>query len=95
MNTIMEASKSVATLPVTVNSAIGLAHYDAACAAKAVDEVQSIRAKAEAMRAYSKQAKNRQLEVDAAESTRCTRKHREASISGRDIVAPAFQILIH
>jgi FtsZ-binding cell division protein ZapB len=50
---------------------IALSHYDAACsalaAALAVDEVQDIRAKAEAMRAYAKQAKNRQMEMDAAE----------------------------
>jgi hypothetical protein len=48
-----------------------LAHYDAACkalaAAVAVDEVQNIRAKADAVRVYAKQAKNRQMEVDAAE----------------------------
>jgi hypothetical protein len=48
-----------------------LRHYDAACRAladaKAVDEVQSIRAKADAVRAYAKQAKNRQMEIDAAE----------------------------
>lgn len=48
-----------------------LARYDAACqavaAAKSVDEVQEIRAQADAMRAYGKQAKNRQLEIDAAE----------------------------
>jgi hypothetical protein len=48
-----------------------LVRYDAACqavaAAKSVDEVQEIRAQADALRAYSKQAKNRQLEVDAAE----------------------------
>ena len=49
----------------------GLALYDTACKAlaeaKAVDEVQSIRAEAEAVRAYAKQAKNRQMELDAAE----------------------------
>jgi FtsZ-binding cell division protein ZapB len=58
------------TLPTTVN-ATALTHYDAACKALAeavaVDEVQDIRAKAEAVRAYAKQAKNRQMEVDAAE----------------------------
>jgi FtsZ-binding cell division protein ZapB len=58
------------TLPTTVNTT-ALTHYDAACsalaAALAVDEVQDIRAKAEAVRAYAKQAKNRQMEVDAAE----------------------------
>jgi hypothetical protein len=62
---------STNTLPATVNNTTELAHYDAACkalaAAVAVDEVQDIRAKAEAVRAYAKQAKNRQMEVDAAE----------------------------
>jgi phage N-6-adenine-methyltransferase len=45
--------------------------YSAACqalaAAKNVDEVKDIRDKAEAMRAYAKQAKNKRMEVDAAE----------------------------
>lgn len=45
--------------------------YDAACRAlaeaKAVDEVQDIRSKADAMRIYGMQAKNKTLEVDAAE----------------------------
>jgi N6-adenosine-specific RNA methylase IME4 len=48
-----------------------LTRYDAACRAiakaKSVDEVTGIRNKAEAMRAYARQAKNRELEVDAAE----------------------------
>jgi hypothetical protein len=48
-----------------------LVRYDAACKAlaeaRAVDEVQDIRNKAEAMRVYGMQAKNKTLEVDAAE----------------------------
>ncbi len=48
-----------------------LARYDAACKAlaeaKAVDDVLDVRAQADAVRAYAKQAKNRQMEVDAAE----------------------------
>lgn len=50
---------------------LGLARYDAACravaAAKSVDEVKEHLGEAEAMRAYAKQAKNKQLEIDAAE----------------------------
>jgi DNA repair exonuclease SbcCD ATPase subunit len=45
--------------------------YEAACRAlaeaKAVDEVQDVRSKADAMRIYGMQAKNKSLEVDAAE----------------------------
>lgn len=48
-----------------------LIRYDAACRAlaeaKSVDDVKEIRDRSEAMRAYAKQAKNKQLEVDAAE----------------------------
>jgi N6-adenosine-specific RNA methylase IME4 len=48
-----------------------LVRYDAACraiaAAKSVDEAVKIRDQAEAVRAYAKMAKNRTLEVDAAE----------------------------
>lgn len=50
---------------------IQLIRYDAACQAIAiarkVDEVKDIRDKAEAVRAYAKQANNKQLEADALE----------------------------
>lgn len=48
-----------------------LVRYDAAChalaVAKSVDEVKEIRDASEAMRAYARQAQNKQLETDAAE----------------------------
>lgn len=60
-----------AALPAGIDTTSALANYDAACkalaAAKAVDEVQGIRAQAEVFRAYAKQAKNKQMEIDAAE----------------------------
>ncbi|WP_144378486.1 hypothetical protein [Mesorhizobium amorphae] len=50
---------------------VSLVRYDAACRAlaeaKSVDDVKDVRDRSEAMRAYAKQAKNKQLEVDAAE----------------------------
>lgn len=49
----------------------GLVRYEAACRAvaeaKSIDEAKDFRDKAEAMRAYARQAKNKQLELDAAE----------------------------
>jgi hypothetical protein len=60
----------VANAP-SVVTASPLARYDAACkavaAAATVDEVRDISALADAQRAYAKQAKNRQMEVQAAE----------------------------
>jgi hypothetical protein len=53
------------------DSATALVRYTAACKAvaqcKTVDEAKHLRDKAEAMRAYAHQAKNRDLEIDAAE----------------------------
>lgn len=50
---------------------VELVRYDAACRALAdartIDEVKGVRNSAEAMRAYARQAKNKQLELDAAE----------------------------
>jgi len=50
---------------------VALARYDVACQAladaKAVDEVRQILHVADALRAYARQAKNKALEVDAAE----------------------------
>jgi hypothetical protein len=53
------------------NPPLALPRYDNVCRAvrelKTVDEVDEIVARAEAVRAYAKQARNKQLELDAAE----------------------------
>ena len=50
---------------------LALSRYDVACralaAARAVDDVMEIVAHADAVRVYARQAKNRQMEIDAAE----------------------------
>lgn len=55
----------------TIGGGVRLARYDAACQAiaeaKSVDEVKDFRDKADAMRAYARQARNKDLEADAAE----------------------------
>ena len=66
-----------------------MVRYEAACRAlaeaKAVDEVKEIRNQAEAMRAYAKQAENKQLETDAAEiRIRATRRIGELMSLQRD-----------
>lgn len=57
--------------PAVTDADVALELYDRACtaiaAAQAVDEVREITAQAEAVRAYAKQARNRQMEVQAAE----------------------------
>jgi hypothetical protein len=57
--------------PIPVAPAGILPRYDAACVAvakaKTIDEVREIAFSAEALRAYARQARNRQLELDAAE----------------------------
>ena len=73
---------------------VSLIRYDAAChalaEAKAVDEVRKIRDVSEAMRAYAKQAKNKQLEIDAAEIRfRAERRIGELMQAQRDTVGLA------
>lgn len=70
----LETSKQngIAARAIAAASPIGsLIRYDAACRAvaeaKSVDEVKDLRDRAEAMRAYARQAKNKQLEIDASE----------------------------
>ena len=71
-----------------------LIRYEAACRAvaeaKTVDEAKDLRDKAEAMRAYARQAKNRQLEVDTAEiRMRAERRLGEIIKAQRDTVGLA------
>lgn len=65
------AQNGIAARAIVASTANGLVRYEAACRAiaeaKAVDEVKELRDRAEAMRAYAKQAKNKQLEIDASE----------------------------
>lgn len=66
-----------------------LVKYDAACRAVAeaasIDEAKDFRDKSEAMRAYAKQAKNKQLEVQAAEiRIRAERRIGELMAAQRD-----------
>lgn len=81
---------SIAFTPATVKqNASGLVRYEAACRAiaeaKSVDEVKDVRNQAEAMRAYAKQAENKQLETDAAEiRIRATRRIGELMAAQRD-----------
>lgn len=71
-----------------------LIKYDAACLAvanaKAVDEAKDLRDKADGMRAYARQANNRQLEIDAAEiRMRAERRLGELMAEQRDTVGLA------
>lgn len=71
-----------------------LIKYDAACRmlaeAVAVDEVQNIRNQAEAMRAYARQAKDRALEISAAQIRfRAERRLGEIIIAQRETVGLA------
>lgn len=70
-NQYQPAQNGIAARALAVSNSGGLARYDAACRAvaeaKSVDEVKEHLSEAEAIRAYAKQAKNKQLEIDASE----------------------------
>jgi len=81
-------------LPIPVAPAGILPRYDAACVAiaraKTVDEVQEIASNAEALRAYARQARNRQSELDAAEiSIRAERRLGELMQSAARMIGKA------
>lgn len=73
---------------------LALVRYDAACkalaAARTIDEIKHVRNGAEALRAYAKQAKNKQLEMDATEiRIRAERRVGELMASQRQSVGLA------
>ena len=69
MGTALRKTSHTITIP--QSETVALVRYDAACkalaAAKCVDEAKEIRDVSMALRVYAKQAKNRQLEIDAVE----------------------------
>lgn len=89
----IERSRTITSqLPPRGGAQTNLQRYDAACRAvaeaKSVDEVKSVRDQAEAMRAYAKQAKNKQLEIDASEIRfRAERRIGELIAAQRDLGA--------
>lgn len=79
----------IAARAIAANQGSGMVKYEAACRAvseaKSIDEVKEFRNQAEAMRAYAKQAENKQLETDAAEiRIRATRRIGELMSSQRE-----------
>lgn len=89
-------NSGIAAQALAVMNGGGMMRYDAACRAvseaKSIDEVKDFRDKAEAMRAYAKQAKNKQLEIDASEIRfRAERRIGELMAAQRETVglAPA------